>query len=142
MLKILHLKLQSEVLRQILPHWIVRLEFNFRRKISRLEFYLKSHATKLGKILARNSKLRNFVAEFLPEISSYKIQLEIPSRETRVKFYPLNLLAKFYDGFAYRNFTSIIKICSEIRRKIPNYKIPRWISSYKIQEKFHAKLRA
>ena len=58
-LKILHLKLQSEVLRQILPHWIVRLEFNFRRKILRLEFYLKSHITELGKILARNLMLRN-----------------------------------------------------------------------------------
>ena len=47
MLKILHLKLQGGILRQILPRWIARLEFNFRRKISRLEFYLKSHATKL-----------------------------------------------------------------------------------------------
>ena len=64
MLKILHLKLQGRILKQILPRRIVRLEFNFRRKISRLEFYLKSHATELGKILARNFKLRNFVAEF------------------------------------------------------------------------------
>ncbi len=49
----------------------------------------------------------------MPGISSYKTQREIPRRETRVKFCPLNLRAKFYDGFVYRNFASIIKFAAK-----------------------------
>ena len=39
----------------------------------------------------------------MPGISSYKIRRRISSRETRVKFCPLNLRAKFYNVIFARN---------------------------------------
>ena len=193
MLKILHLKLQGGILRQILPRWIARLEFNFRRKILRLEFYLNPHATEIGKILARNFKLRNFVCpNFASAIKLLKIKAEFQALKFSIKTRATKLYTKFYiqkfywrrkitskfrgeiltQNFELQNsawnsaprnpreilpakFTGKIlwricipkfcehyKICSEIRREISNYEIPRWISICKIQEKFHAKFDA
>ncbi|RKV93876.1 MAG: hypothetical protein D8H92_10120 [Campylobacter sp.] len=39
-----------------------------------------------------------------------------------MKFYPLNLRAKFYDGFAYRNFASIIKFAAKLGVKFQTIK--------------------
>ncbi|EEV17734.1 hypothetical protein CAMGR0001_0566 [Campylobacter gracilis RM3268] len=39
-----------------------------------------------------------------------------------MKFYPLNLRAKFYDGFVYRNFASIIKFAAKLSVKFQTMK--------------------
>ena len=108
MLKILHLKLQSEVLRQILPHWIARLEFNFRRKILRLEFYPKPQATELGKILARTSELQNSARNSEPQ----------NPRE----ILPAKFTGKILWRIAYRNFASIIKFAAKLGVKFQTMK--------------------
>ena len=99
MLKILHLKLQGGILRQILPRWIARLEFNFRRKIT---------SKFRGEILTQNFELQN---------SAWNSKLRNPREILPAKF-----TGKILWRIAYRNFASIIKFAAKLGVKFQTMK--------------------